>query len=299
VAVRLWGFRAPFGAWVAIWGALAMLVSAPFDNWWHNAYALDTDRFTPPHAMLLLGITILQLGAMFLALALQNRAPAGEVRRLGIAQLYAAGIVMVMLIPVHIMEPNRRHGGFFYILMAAYLPAMLVAVARSSRVRWAATLTAAFYMLLVALMVWILPLFSAQPKLGPILSRVDHMAAPFFPLLLVLPALAIDALLQRREGKRAGWLDALAMGSAFLVIFLVVHWYTAEFLLSPAARNWFFGADRFVSFAFPEDHPLRYQFWSLQEDPMTPQRFGVALLWAIVSTRIGLWWGQWMSVVRR
>src|SRR5262249_4435501 len=36
VAVRFWGFRAPFGAWVAIWGALAMVTSAPFDDWWHN-----------------------------------------------------------------------------------------------------------------------------------------------------------------------------------------------------------------------------------------------------------------------
>ena len=40
-AVRLWGFRGPLGAWVSIWGAMAMLTSAPFDNWWHNAYGLD------------------------------------------------------------------------------------------------------------------------------------------------------------------------------------------------------------------------------------------------------------------
>src|SRR5688500_16543 len=29
-AVRLWGFRAPLGAWVSIWGSFAMLTSAPF-----------------------------------------------------------------------------------------------------------------------------------------------------------------------------------------------------------------------------------------------------------------------------
>src|SRR5215213_5400501 len=29
--VRFWGFHAPFGSWVAIWGSFAMLVSAPFD----------------------------------------------------------------------------------------------------------------------------------------------------------------------------------------------------------------------------------------------------------------------------
>lgn len=30
--ISSWGFRAPYGAWVAIWGALAMLTSAPFDD---------------------------------------------------------------------------------------------------------------------------------------------------------------------------------------------------------------------------------------------------------------------------
>src|SRR5690348_7617332 len=29
-------FRGPLGAWVCIWGAFAMITSAPFDDWWHN-----------------------------------------------------------------------------------------------------------------------------------------------------------------------------------------------------------------------------------------------------------------------
>src|SRR5262245_34433866 len=32
-SVRFWGFYAPFGAWVCIWGTFAMLTSAPFDDW--------------------------------------------------------------------------------------------------------------------------------------------------------------------------------------------------------------------------------------------------------------------------
>ncbi len=46
-AVRFWGFRAPLGAWVAVWGAIAMLTSAPFDDWWHNAYGLDVEILSP------------------------------------------------------------------------------------------------------------------------------------------------------------------------------------------------------------------------------------------------------------
>src|SRR3954468_20047307 len=40
-AVRILGFRGPLGAWITIWGSFAMLTSAPFDNWWHNAYGID------------------------------------------------------------------------------------------------------------------------------------------------------------------------------------------------------------------------------------------------------------------
>src|ERR1051326_4382378 len=53
--VRFWGFRGPLGAWVAIWGAIAMITSAPFDNWWHNAYGLDVKILSPPHVLLALG----------------------------------------------------------------------------------------------------------------------------------------------------------------------------------------------------------------------------------------------------
>lgn len=299
VSVRFWGFRAPLGAWVAIWGALALLVSAPFDNWWHNAYGLDIDRFTPPHALLLLGMLTIQIGAMLLALAAQNRAGEAESRPLSLAHLYAAGLILVVLIPVHVMEPQRRHMGIWYQLMGAYLPFLIVAVARSSRARWSATIASAFYMLLVCVMIWILPLFPAQPKLGPILSQVERMSAPLFPLLLVIPALGIDFFLQRREGKRAGWLDAVLIGSAFYVLFFLTHWYTAEFFLSPGARNWFFGADRFVSYAFPKPGPEHYQFWGLKENPLTVASFLIALLWAIASTRLGLWWGKWMAGVQR
>ena len=55
-AVKLWGFRGPLGAWVTIWGSLAMLSSAPFDNWWHDAYGVDVKILSPPHTVLALGM---------------------------------------------------------------------------------------------------------------------------------------------------------------------------------------------------------------------------------------------------
>src|SRR5437016_9731000 len=40
VSVQVLGFRAPVGAFIAVWGCVAMLASAPFDNWWNIAYGL-------------------------------------------------------------------------------------------------------------------------------------------------------------------------------------------------------------------------------------------------------------------
>ena len=48
-SVRIWGFRGPLGAFVAAWGGVAMITSAPFDNWWHAAYGLDVKVLSPPH----------------------------------------------------------------------------------------------------------------------------------------------------------------------------------------------------------------------------------------------------------
>src|SRR3954470_3939088 len=72
-SVGFWGFRAPLGAWVCIWGCGAMLTSAPLDNWWHNAYGLDVQIISPPHMVLALGIVAITLGALLLTLARQNQ----------------------------------------------------------------------------------------------------------------------------------------------------------------------------------------------------------------------------------
>src|SRR5215510_4346816 len=69
-AVRWWGlFYGPLGGWICIWGTIAMISSAPFDNWWHAAYGLDVKILTPPHAFLALGMITVQLGAMIMMAA--------------------------------------------------------------------------------------------------------------------------------------------------------------------------------------------------------------------------------------
>ena len=73
-SVTLWGFRGPLGAFVAAWGGIAMLTSAPFDDWWHAAYGLDVKILSPPHMVLAAGMIAVQLGALILILGRMNRA---------------------------------------------------------------------------------------------------------------------------------------------------------------------------------------------------------------------------------
>src|ERR1700757_3414596 len=72
-SVHIWGFRAPLGAFVASWGGIAMLTSAPFDNWWHDAYGLDVKIVSPPHMVLFLGTYGVLAGTLVLIAGYANR----------------------------------------------------------------------------------------------------------------------------------------------------------------------------------------------------------------------------------
>jgi len=291
-SVRFWGFRAPLGAWLGIWGALAMITSAPFDNWLHNAYGLDV--------ILALGIWAIQLGSLFLMLALQNRTPAEQrAPPYGVLVAYLVGILLQNATTLSIEQlgfPNVAHTALYYKIAACALPLLLVAAARAARLRWPATTAAAVYMLISLLMIWILQLAPATPKLAPVFNPVTHMVPPPFPLLLVVPALAID-MVMRRVGPGRDWLLSVLVGLTFLLVFFVTQWFFTEFLLTPHARNFVFGVDQWDYSSRPG--PWRYRFWRTETDPVTPRVLALSALLAVAFARIGLWWGNWMARIRR
>jgi hypothetical protein len=305
-AVGFWGFRAPLGAWVAIWGSIAMLTSAPFDNWWHDAYGLDVKIISPPHMLLAAGILATQLGALLQAVAAQNRThgsdDAGDAGSGAWIYAYTGGLLLVLVATLFLEynEPNSQHGALFYEICCAAYPLILVGVARGSRLRWPATTVAGIFMAMRLIMTWLLQLLPATPRLAPIYNPVRHMWPLFFPELLVVPAVALDLLLQRSEragrrpGSRLGL--ALALGAAFFGILLAVQWSFSELMLSRFARNWFFAADQWTYRARPG--PWRYRYW-LTGDAFGPRAAALSLLLATVSARLGLAWGDWMSRVRR
>jgi hypothetical protein len=325
--VKFWGFNGPLGAWVVIWGALTMIVSVPFDNWWHGAYGLDVAILSPPHTVLMLGIFGIQIGILLFTLAAQNRTPvtnsatpaagAAAVARSADASpsardsrstpfVYAAGvlIMMVALAPYEIIGyANAWHRSLFYNVTAGGFPILLLGVARTARARWPATSAAAIYMGIMLATMWILQLVPAVPKLAPIYNPVTHMVPLAFPFVLVPPAIAIDILEQRRGRLGGDWTHALAAGAAFVVIMFVVHWFFAYFMLSPHARNFLFAADKWPYMY--QVREWRYQFWfpiganaTSIVWPVT-RALLVATVLATASARIGLAWGNFAKRVLR
>jgi len=150
-------------------------------------------------------------------------------------------------------------------------------------------------------MIWLLQLFPATPKLAPVFNPVTRMVPPPFPLLLVVPALAVDLLIQRPGGRgertRRDWVLSVLAGVAFLAALFVTQWFFAEFLLAPAAGNFVTGADQWDYSS--RLGPWRYQFWRIQTDLVTARQLVIAAILAAVSVRLGLWWGNWMARVRR
>src|SRR6202158_4273843 len=131
-SVRVLGFRGPLGAFLAAWGGIAMLTSAPFDDWWHAAYGLDVKILSPSH---------MALAAVMMILGQKNRAEGRQRARLRMLYLYVGGMILVCL-SVLLMEVAFRslmHTVHFYYLLAMVAPPVFAAMARGSRYRWAAT----------------------------------------------------------------------------------------------------------------------------------------------------------------
>src|ERR1700728_2711129 len=91
---------------------------------------------------------------------------------------------------------------------------------------------------------WVLALVPAEPKLGPVYQKITHLVPTDFPLLLIVPAIVSD-LVRRRVGGWSRWAQASVLGAAFLVSFFAVQWPFANFLMSPASRNWIFATGDF------------------------------------------------------
>jgi hypothetical protein len=92
----------------------------------------------------------------------------------------------------------------------------------------------------------------------------------------------------------------VVLGAACLASFLAVQWPFANFLMSPASRNFFFATNNAPYFMPPTSHWARFEFLPTE---FTAQQFAVmmsfALVAAILTIVLGFAWGDWMRRIRR
>jgi len=300
-SVGVFGLRAPLGAFMCGWGAVAMLTSAPFDNWWHEAYGLDVKVVSPPHLLLALGAMGIIYGGFALTMGQLNRAEASVTTRIETIFIVLIGVLMVGS-QSELIEYSSKifmHSSVFYRAFAIPFPGQLALVRRISKRRWAAVTAASVYFALALLQEWLLPLFPAEQKLGPVLQRVPYMVPIGFPVLVLLPAFALDLVWPQLQRINV-WAQAGAAGSLFLVSFLVVQWPFAEFLMSPWARNWIFGSHYQMYMVNPNGPGARFEFVTF--DVATGEfvrGMAIAAVTAMLTSRIGLAIGGWLRGIQR
>jgi hypothetical protein len=299
-SVRIWGLRGPLGAFISAWGGVAMLVSAPFDDWWHSAYGLDVKIVSPPHILLALGFFSIQLGTLILLLGFMNRAADETRKSLRWLLLYVAGVALAesLVLKIEYTDRSSMHDALFYCVVMLGTPLLLTMIATASGHRWACTIMAAVYSAFNLVFLWLFPLFPAEPKLGPVYQRVTHFIPWEFPLLIIVPAFAVDLLLQR-TGSWRRLTRAVAAGTVFLTTFIAVQWPFAYLLMLPLARNWFFGA-HYMDYGTPADTEYaRFEFNPPASAGSLSRGLLIALFISCVMAWIGLAIGRWMQRVRR
>lgn len=305
--IRVWGiFYSSLGGLFCIWGAIAMLTSAPFDDWWHNAYGLDVTILSPPHTLLAMGMLFLQFGACVSISKYLNAAAAGPGvtgNRLLLQILFIVAasslLTMVYTLFTDYLHVRGMRAPLFYIIATVASLLFLPVFGSALRARWGMTVIAGGSFLLVAGSSWILQLFPAEPKLGPILTHTTHFQPAQFPALYFIAAMAMDWIRWKTSGN--AWVQALWMSIAFVMVLLAIQYPFSGFLLeSPGARNWFFCAATWY-FGNSPDFQYRYAFrpQDIAAVPALLQGLLVAIGTGWLCARLSMRWGKWMQTIQR
>jgi len=90
----------------------------------------------------------------------------------------------------------------------------------------------------------------------------------------------------------------VVLAAVFLILVLAVQWPFSGFLLSDAADNRFFARSGHWPY-FARLGDWTNTFWDWKADPLTWKGIARAFAAAFVSTRVGLWLGNYLQRLKR
>ena len=299
-AIKVLGFRAPGGAFITLWGILLQFMAILFDDYWHDIYGLDVGVFSPPHALLAWGIGIFYLGQFVLIATVRNQA----YPRLDKATRWTLMALGGFLIGHFALAMDASYGPravrthAWMITSATWAPFVLILPYAYLRRRWASVGAASIYMLFVITLMQIFWLFPATPLFGPVFHPITHFLPPPFPMLMVLPALAISWVLTRKVSSRG--LHSFLLAITFLLSFHIVNWLFSGFLLSPGAENRLFAGHLPGAYFEEEFRPVREMFFSDTASSIASLKsIGIAFFAASGMSWVALSFGHWLQKVKR
>jgi hypothetical protein len=299
--VRVWGFEAPLGAFAVAWGGLVMLAGGVFDDWWHGVYGLDIAIQSVPHVVIGVGgLLAIFVGNLLLAASRANGARVPG-RASSALVVFAGGVLLTLALVVNVEElfVYLMHGARFYCIVAATVPLIAFGVGGATNERFGPTYVTLVYTTLSLLLIAVLPLVPAEPRLGPILHRVSHFVPPPFPLL-VAPAVALTDWLAPRFRHRSSGVRSALDGALFCAAFTLLTWPFASFLQTPYADNRVFVGNEFAFFQAETSYPLRHQFYPTETSASAFwSGMALALALAVLSSRLGLGASRFLRRVRR
>ncbi len=226
-------FHAPFGAYLAGFGALLAAVAFPLDDYWHRLYGIDVTLWAPFHVMIVTAMALAALGTPYVFASAAALAPRQPLRLLadagvavGLAMLAATLLVLVAqaLDADGIVAVRPRPIVAFPPLLVLSLVPWLVAAAPAARLPGGATLLALALTLLryglFAFVPWAVQVVAAAEQLPYRPGAPSFAAIPLaFPAWAVAAGLVVDAGWQ---AARRGWLRPvpalLAAGTAAAVL---------------------------------------------------------------------------------
>jgi hypothetical protein len=209
-------FRAELGLALVGLGALAVILSGPFDEVWHRSFGRDVDIWSPPHIAGVVGSTVAFLGWSSAFAPGTFTIPEWLRRVIRAVMLANVCGVLVFGMNFYYITAATREALFYPLVVALLIPAALAIGAHLIGGRWGATIVAATYTI-TALATYLV-------------LEGSGWLAPAFPPLVVAGAVALDLL----RARSRPWSHPLVLGLAFSVMFVTAELVRVVLFPAPA-----------------------------------------------------------------